>query len=247
MCWKQDIPRKFSSNTGTLPWASIYRQLKIIPKPLMSHNPLRVTPLHSREKKPSSTHQNSNTSLPNQETLASQTSSTPLTGSRLHNKDKPQTSSLQKGHPKHSNLNKMKRQRNIHQVKEHDKCPANHTKEEEIGSLHEKEFRIMRVRNLNATMHFFHHPKVHRRETHLDQTHKMHPVPCSTLKASVFLRPSSRWDSAGEGMLRHTVGIRAETPGSGLTREGLLLFKANFHAGIHTGNNLSADIRATAW
>ena len=48
-------------------------------------------------------------------------------------------------------------------------------------------------------------------------------------------------------MLRHTVGIRAETPGSGLTREGLLLFKANFHAGIHTGNNLSADIRATAW
>ena len=39
----------------------------------------------------------------------------------------------------------MKRQRNIHQVKEHDKCPANHTKEEEIGSLHEKEFRIMIV------------------------------------------------------------------------------------------------------
>ena len=48
-------------------------------------------------------------------------------------------------------------------------------------------------------------------------------------------------------MLRHIVGIRAEIPGSGLTREGLLLFKANFHAGIHTGNNLSADIRATAW
>ena len=37
----------------------------------MSHNPLLVTPLHSREKKPSSTHQNSNTSLPNQETLTS--------------------------------------------------------------------------------------------------------------------------------------------------------------------------------
>ena len=31
--------------------------------------PLLVTPLHSREKKPSSTHQNSKTSLPNQETL----------------------------------------------------------------------------------------------------------------------------------------------------------------------------------
>jgi len=39
----------------------------------------------------------------------------------------------------------MKRQRNIHQVKEHDKCPANHKKEEEIGSLREKEFRIMIV------------------------------------------------------------------------------------------------------
>ena len=39
--------------------------------------------------------------------------------------------------PKHSNLNKMKRQRNIQQVKEHDKCPPNQTKEE-IGTLPEK-------------------------------------------------------------------------------------------------------------
>ena len=36
----------------------------------------------------------------------------------------------------------MKRQRNIQQVKEHDKCPANQTKEE-IGNLPEKEFRII--------------------------------------------------------------------------------------------------------
>ena len=40
----------------------------------------------------------------------------------------------------------MKRQRNIQQVKEHDKCPPNQTKEEEIGSLLEKEFRIMTVK-----------------------------------------------------------------------------------------------------
>ena len=40
----------------------------------------------------------------------------------------------------------MKRQRNIQQVKEHDKCPPNQTKEEEIGSLPEKEFRIMTVK-----------------------------------------------------------------------------------------------------
>ena len=40
----------------------------------------------------------------------------------------------------------MKRQRNIQQEKEHDKCPSNQTKEEEIGSLPEKEFRIMIVK-----------------------------------------------------------------------------------------------------
>ena len=39
----------------------------------------------------------------------------------------------------------MKRQRNIQQVKEQYKCPPNQTKEEEIESLPEKEFRIMIV------------------------------------------------------------------------------------------------------
>ena len=49
----------------------------------------------------------------------------------------------------------MKRQRNIQQVKEHDKCPPNQTKEEETGSLPEKEFRIMivkRIENLENKM-----------------------------------------------------------------------------------------------
>ena len=40
----------------------------------------------------------------------------------------------------------MKRQRNIQQVKEHDKCLPNQTKEEEMGSLPEIEFRIMIVK-----------------------------------------------------------------------------------------------------
>ena len=102
--------------------------------------------MHSRENKSSYTHQNTDTVFPNQETLASQTSPTPPTGSRLHNKDKPQISSLQKGHAKYSYLKKMKRQRNIQQVQEHDKCPPNQTKEEEIGSLPKKEFRIMIVK-----------------------------------------------------------------------------------------------------
>ena len=48
--------------------------------------------------------------------------------------------------PKHSNINKMKKQRNTQQVKEQDKCPPNQTKEEEIGKLPDKQFRIMIVK-----------------------------------------------------------------------------------------------------
>ena len=40
----------------------------------------------------------------------------------------------------------MKKQRNIQQVKEQDKCPPNQTKEEEIGNLPDKEFQIMIVK-----------------------------------------------------------------------------------------------------
>ena len=40
----------------------------------------------------------------------------------------------------------MKRQRNTQQVKEHEKCTPNQTKEEEIGNLPEKEFRIMIIK-----------------------------------------------------------------------------------------------------
>jgi len=63
----------------------------------------------------------------------------------------PQTARIQKGHPKHSKINKMKRKinkmmRNTQQVKEQDKCPPNQTKEEEIGNLPDKEFRIMIVK-----------------------------------------------------------------------------------------------------
>ena len=40
----------------------------------------------------------------------------------------------------------MKRQRNTQQVKEHEKFPLNRTKEEEIGNLSQKEFRIMIIK-----------------------------------------------------------------------------------------------------
>ena len=110
--------------------------------------------MHTREKQSSCTNQNTDTSFPNQETFTSH-SSNPTPGKNLHNKEEPQTSSLQKSHPKHSNLNKMKRQRNIQQVKEHDKSPQNQTKKKEIGSITEKEFRIMigkMIQNLENKM-----------------------------------------------------------------------------------------------
>ena len=40
----------------------------------------------------------------------------------------------------------MKRQRNTQQVKDQDKCPPNQTKEEKIGNLPDKEFRILIVK-----------------------------------------------------------------------------------------------------
>ena len=86
----------------------------------------------------------------------------------LQNKEEPQTARIQKGHPKHSNLNKMKRQRNTQQVKEHDKSPPNQTKEEEIGSLPEKEFRIMIVKmiqNLENKMEL----QINRLETRIEK------------------------------------------------------------------------------
>ena len=68
---EQDIQHKFSRNTGTQSWASIYKLPKVTPNPLTFQNSLLDTPLHSREKKSSSTHQNTDTSFPNQETLTS--------------------------------------------------------------------------------------------------------------------------------------------------------------------------------
>ena len=126
--------------------------------------------MHSRQKKSSSSHQNTDTRFPNQEILTIQLS--PPTVRNLHNKEEPQTSRIQKGHHKHNNLNKMKRQRNTQQVKEHDKCPQNQTKEEEIGSLPEKEFRIIIVKmiqNLENKMEL----QINRLETRIEKMQEM--------------------------------------------------------------------------
>ena len=61
----------------------------------------------------------------------------------------PQTARIQKGRPKHRNINKMKRQRNTQQVKEQDKGPPYQT-QEEIGNLPDKEFRIVIVKMIQS-------------------------------------------------------------------------------------------------
>ena len=66
----------------------------------------------------------------------------------------------------------MKRQRNTQQVKEHEKCSPNQTKEEEIGSLPEKEFRIMTVKmiqNLENKIEL----QINRLETRIEKIQEM--------------------------------------------------------------------------
>ena len=65
----------------------------------------------------------------------------------------------------------MKRQRITQKVKEHDKCPPNQTKEE-IGSLPEKEFRIMiakMISNLENRMEL----QIYTLQTRIEKMQKM--------------------------------------------------------------------------
>ena len=101
----------------------------------------------------------------------------------LHNKKNPQTARVGKGHPKHSNINKMKRQRNTQQVKEQDKCPPNQTKEEEIRNPPDKEFRIMIVKmtqNLENKMA----SQINSLETRIEKMQEMYNKDLEEIKKS---------------------------------------------------------------
>ena len=103
----------------------------------------------------------------------------------LHNKEESQTARIQKGHPKHSKINKMKRQRNTQQVKEQDKCPPNQTREEETGNLPEKEFRIMIVKmiqNLENKMEL----KINSLETRIEKMQEMFNKDLEEIKKSQY-------------------------------------------------------------
>ena len=113
------------------------------------------------------------------------TGPTPPTARNLHNKEEPQTTRIQKGHPKHSNLNKMKRQRNTQQVNEDDKCPPNQIKQEEVGSLSEREFRIMIVKmiqNLENKMEL----KINSLETRIEKMQEMFNKDLEEIKKSQY-------------------------------------------------------------
>ena len=65
----------------------------------------------------------------------------------------------------------MKTKRNTQQIKEQDKCPPNQTKEEEIGNLPDKEFRIMivkMVKNLENKMEL----QINSLETRIERSKK---------------------------------------------------------------------------
>ena len=104
----------------------------------------------------------------------------------LHNKEEPQTARIRKGHPKHSNINKMKRQRNTQQVKEQDKCPPNQTKEEEIGNLPDKEFQIIIVKmiqNLENKMEL----QINSLETKIEKMREMFNKDLEEIKNSRYI------------------------------------------------------------
>ena len=80
----------------------------------------------------------------------------------------------------------MKRQRNTQQVKEQDKCPPNQTKEEEIGNLPDKDFRIMRVKmiqNLEIKMK----SQIYSLETRIEKMQERFNMDLGEIKKSQYI------------------------------------------------------------
>ena len=80
----------------------------------------------------------------------------------------------------------MKTQRNTQQIKEQDKCPPNKTKEEEIGNLPDKEFRIMIVKliqNLEIKME----SQINSLETKIEKMQKRFTKELEEMKESQYI------------------------------------------------------------
>ena len=78
----------------------------------------------------------------------------------------------------------MKKQGNIEQVKEHDKCPANQTKEEEKGNLPEKEFKIMIVQMIQYLENKM-ESQINRLETRVQKMQEMFNKDLEEIKKSI--------------------------------------------------------------
>ena len=65
---------------------------------------------------------------------------------KLHNKENTTNSQNIERPPQKQQYNQDEETEETQQVKEQEKCPPNQTKEEEIGNLPEKEFRILTVK-----------------------------------------------------------------------------------------------------
>ena len=79
----------------------------------------------------------------------------------------------------------MKRQRNTQQVNEQDKFPPNQTKEEEIGNLSDKEFRIMIVKmiqNLENKMEL----QINSLETRIEKMQEKFKKDLEKIKESIY-------------------------------------------------------------
>ena len=85
----------------------------------------------------------------------------------------------------------MKRLRNIQRVKKHDKNPPNKTKEEGIGSLPGKEFRIMTVKmipNLENKMEL----QINRLETRIEKMQEILNKDLEEIKKSQSIMNNAR-------------------------------------------------------
>ena len=100
----------------------------------------------------------------------------------------------------------MKRQKNTQQVKEQDKCPPNQTKEEEIGNLPDKEFRIIIVKmiqNLENKMEL----QINSLETRLEKTQETFNKDLDEIKNtlegtnSIIMEAEDRISEVGDKMV----------------------------------------------
>ena len=135
-----DSPFQTTSKTGTQPHPLAERLPKIIIRQAPQNTPPDAV-LPTRKTRSSLIHQ-TQAPFPSTRKPTQCTEPTLVTGGRHQKQRELWTCSLWKGDPKHSKLSKMKRQKNTKKMKDKGKNTPAQTNEEEIGSLHEKEFRV---------------------------------------------------------------------------------------------------------